>query len=110
MLTDRDGLAMSEVVGNFTGKPLGATFFRGSTPIDGIWATSDIEVVGACVMPVGYGVGDHRMFIIDFKTTSLIGAEPPRVLRSEARRLNTMIPQAAEKYETNLKIKSPIIS
>ena len=46
MLTDGDGLAMREVVGDFTGKQLGATFFRGSKPINGIWATSDMEVVG----------------------------------------------------------------
>ncbi len=31
MLTDINGLAMNEVVGDFTGQKLGATFFRGST-------------------------------------------------------------------------------
>ena len=35
-LTARDGLAMKEVVGDFTGRRLGATHFRGSKPIDGI--------------------------------------------------------------------------
>jgi hypothetical protein len=35
-LTDIDSLAMKEVVGDFTGKPVGATYFRGSTPIDGV--------------------------------------------------------------------------
>ena len=65
-LTDSQGLAMKEVVGSFTNEPLGATFFRGTKPIDGVWATSDIVVTGACVMPVGYGVGDHRMFVVDF--------------------------------------------
>ena len=43
-LTDRDGdgLAMKEVVGEFTGIPIGPTFFRGSKPIDEVLATSDI--------------------------------------------------------------------
>ena len=50
---------MSEVVGGFTCQKVGATYFRGSTPIDGVWVTSDVTVVGSCVMPVGYGVGDH---------------------------------------------------
>ena len=45
-MTDRDGLAISEVVGDFTGQKVGATYFRGSTPIDGVWATSDVTVVG----------------------------------------------------------------
>jgi hypothetical protein len=33
---------MIEVIGTFTGKKIGPTFFRGSKPIDGIWATPDI--------------------------------------------------------------------
>ena len=65
-LTKTSGLAMNEVVGAFTNEPLGATFFRGSNPIDGVWATLDIVVTGTCVMPVGYGVGDHHMFVVDF--------------------------------------------
>ena len=48
-LTDLHGLGMQEVVDNFTGKRLGTTFFRGSEPIDAIWATSDLEVAHACV-------------------------------------------------------------
>ena len=49
-------------------------------------------------MPVGYGVGDHRMFVIDFLTYSLIGCNPPQIDRAAARRLNTMIPGAEAKY------------
>ena len=58
-LTGVNGLAMKEVVGEFTGTPIGTTFFRGSKPIDGVWATSDITVCNASVMPAGYGIGDH---------------------------------------------------
>ena len=73
---------MSEVVGDFTCQKVGATYFRGSTPIDGVWATSDVTVVGACVMPVGYGVGDHHLFIIDFLKSCLVSASPPSIVRS----------------------------
>ena len=89
---------MSEVVGDFTCQKVGATYFRGSTPIDGVWATSDVTVVGACVMPVGYGVGDHRLFIIDFLKSCLVGASPPSIVRSASRRLNLRISAAAEDY------------
>jgi hypothetical protein len=34
VLTNKDGLNMVEIVGEFTGKKIGATFFRGSKPID----------------------------------------------------------------------------
>ena len=89
---------MSEVVGGFTYPKLGATYFRGSTPIDGVWETSDVTVVGVCVMPVGYGVGDHRLFIIDFMKSCLVGTSPPSIVWLEARRLNSRIPAAAEDY------------
>ena len=63
-LTEPNGLCMKEVVGEHTGRSLGATFFRGSKPIDAVWATPDLEVVGVCAMPAGFGVGDYRMFVI----------------------------------------------
>ena len=53
-LTSASGLVMNKVVGTFTNEPLGAAFFRGTNPIDGIWATSDVIVTDACVMPAGY--------------------------------------------------------
>ena len=49
-------------------------------------------------MPAGYGVGDHRLFVIDFLTSSLVGASPPRVVRAAARRLNSMLEKASNKY------------
>ncbi len=87
-----------EVVGEFTGKQLGATFFRGSEPINAIWATSDLEVAHACVMPVGYGIGDHRLFVVDFSTASMIGTCPPKIVHPALRRLNTKIPGCALWY------------
>ena len=101
-MTDPNGLNMKEAIQAFTGKKLGATFFRGTTTIDGLWHTSDVVVVGASVMPCGYGVGDHRLFVIDFLTSSLVGNTPPSIVRAQARRLNTKIPQAADKYVVNL--------
>jgi hypothetical protein len=101
-LTDLHGLRMREVVGDFTGKRLGATFFRGSKSIDAIWATSDLEVAHACVMPVGYGVGDHRLFVVDFAMASMIGTCPPKIVRPALRRLNTKISGCALWYNRAL--------
>jgi hypothetical protein len=58
-LTDINGLVMKEVVGKFTCQPVGRTFFWGSKPIDGVWASSEIIISNACIMPAGYGIGDH---------------------------------------------------
>ena len=97
-LTDEDGLGMIEAVGNHTGEKIGATFFRGTGPKDGVWVTPEVAVTGACVMTAGYGIGDHRAFILDFLTSSLVGQTPPNIVRAAARRLNTTIPRAASNY------------
>ena len=98
-LTDAEGLRMKEVVGDFTGRPIGPTYFRGQKPIDGVWVTPDITITGACIMPAGFGIGDHRLFVIDINTSSLIGLQPQRIVRPKARRLNTRIPGAALAYQ-----------
>jgi hypothetical protein len=97
-LTDLHGLGMKEVVGEFMVRRLGATFFRVSKPIDAIRATSDLEVAHACVMPVGYGVGDHRLFVVDFSTAFIVGMCPPKIIHPALRRLNTKIPVCALRY------------
>ena len=97
-LTDIEGLAMKEVVGDFTGTPIGSIFFCSSKPIDGVWATSDIMVSNAAIMPAGYGIGNHRLFVINFLMMDIIGKSPPRIVRLASRRLNTKIPKVVVEY------------
>ena len=73
------GLIMIEAVGNYTGQQLGATFSRGKKPIDGFCVTSDAQVIGVCVMPACYGVGDHCLFVVDFLISSLVGNLPLKI-------------------------------
>ena len=50
-------------------------------------------------MPAGYGIGNNRMFVIDFQEASLVGMEPFCVQRYAARRLNTKVSsRATRKY------------
>ena len=104
-LTDIDGLAMMEVVGAFTGIDIGPTYFRGSKPIDAIWATTDVQVVGASIMPAGFGVGDHHLFVIDFLGSLLLGHAPNKIVQPQARRLNCNLTKSVEKYTTCLEQK-----
>jgi hypothetical protein len=91
-------LDLSETMLSHTGNELSATYFRGSRPIDAIWTTPDIEIRNICAMPIGYGIGDHRSFILDVSTRSLVGTDPQPVKRPTARCLNTKIPFCADKY------------
>jgi hypothetical protein len=101
-LTWGEGLNMSEVVSDFMAVPVGPTFFRGSKSINGVWATKDIQVVNVCIMPADFGVGDHRMYVVEFWLQSLVGASPHLVVRVAARQLNTTILHVAERYVKRL--------
>jgi hypothetical protein len=97
-LTDLDGLGIKEVVGEFTAKQVAATYFQGSKPIDGIWATGNLTVANACVVPVGFGVGDHQLFVIGFVTTTLVGLGLHTIICPALCRLNTKIKGCAQWY------------
>jgi hypothetical protein len=97
-LTDIDGLAMREVVGGFTRQPVGPTYFRGSKPINGVWATSDISICNAAIMPASYGIGDHRLFVINFSVADMIGISHQKVACPMSQQLNTKIPWVAAAY------------
>jgi hypothetical protein len=49
-------------------------------------------------MAVGYGIGNHRLFVIHFSMMGIIGKSPPRIVRPTSRRLNTKIPRVAAEY------------
>ncbi len=77
-LTDLGMLGMKEVVGAYTGKKIGPTFFWGQFSINGIWTTPAVIISNACIMPAVYGIGDHHLFVIDIHTSLLVGMGPPR--------------------------------
>jgi hypothetical protein len=104
-LTDIEGLAMREIIGAITNQPVGPAFFQGSKPIDGVWATSDISVCNAAIMPGGYGIGDHHLFVIDFAESDVIGISQQKVVRPTSQHLNTKIPRVAAEYARILEEK-----
>jgi hypothetical protein len=81
---------------------MGATFFRGSKPIDGLWVSSKIKIANICIMPFGYGVGNHRLYVLDITFESLIGKRPTNIVRPASRRLNSKIPLCVDAYNKSL--------
>ena len=100
--TDVEGLGMQEAVGAFTGEKIGAPFFRGTTPIYDICSLPNVVVTGACVMPAGYGVEDHRIFIVDVLTSALVEYFPPRIACAGTMRVNTNSHGLASCYVSNV--------
>jgi hypothetical protein len=53
-------------------------------------------------MPFGFGVGDHRAFILDIPLESLVGENPVKIVRPVSRRLNSRLPKCGEAYLESL--------
>jgi hypothetical protein len=101
-LAEKDGPDLQEAIVHHTGTSPGATFFRGSKPIDNLWISSNLDISNACVMPFGYGIGNHRAFILD-PIKSLIGEDPVKIACPARRRLNSRIPGCSNAYIKSLK-------
>jgi hypothetical protein len=97
-LADRDGLDLREAILHHTGRSPGAMFFRGSKPIDELWISSNVDVSNACVMPFGYGVGNHCTFILDIPIESLVGLDPVKIVRPASQQLNSRLPGCSKAY------------
>jgi hypothetical protein len=66
---------------------------------------ADIEISNTCVMPAGYGIGNHRMFIVDLVQSSMIGETPCQIQQLVSCRLNTKGPGGgAAKYIATFKL------
>ena len=98
-------LNFREICHYHTGLYLPPTFRTGSIPIDGIFATSGIECVNVTLLPHLGGVGDHRCFIIDFSSASVIGTDFPNIVRVASRKLNCSTKRMIRLYNAELTAK-----
>ena len=78
---------MKEQCRQVTGQKLPGTHVRGTKPIDGIYATTGVVCLNAKLLQKYRGVGDHRCFIVDFSSSSVIGDVFPRVVPAAGRKL-----------------------
>ena len=74
------------------------TYFRGSTPIDGIYASQELEIHSVMVLPFHESIGDHRTMLVDITTRSAVGEQQYKIVRPEARRLSTKNKKSTTKY------------
>jgi hypothetical protein len=57
------------------------THINGTQPIDGIYASTEIDVGSFLSLSFHEGVGDHRTSIIDFTTASMVGVFQGHIVR-----------------------------
>ena len=83
-----DDIRMSELCFRITGSRLPSTHIRGSVPIDAVYATTGVGGLAVTLLPHRAGVGDHRVFVIDISSESVLGDVFPRVIPASRRLLN----------------------
>jgi hypothetical protein len=98
----KDNLNFTEVCQKHTGWPIPPTFRTGSVPIDGIFATAGIECINTFILPHYGGVGNHRCFILDLSSDSLIGTLFPNIVQCAARKLHCSSKQMISTYNAKL--------
>ena len=75
-------LGLEEVSHRAWGDTPPNTHIRGKIPIDGVWASSTMYIVGFKILGFCSSLGDHRGMILDVTTQSLIGKYEHRVERA----------------------------
>jgi hypothetical protein len=101
-LADKEGLDLWEAIVQHTKTSPSAIFFRGSKPIDRLWISSDLDISNACIMPFGYGIGNHRAFILNVPIESLVGVNPVKIVWPAGQHSNSPLPGCSKSYIESL--------
>jgi hypothetical protein len=101
-LANKDGPDLSKAIMLYMGASPGTTFFQGLQPIKGLWVSNNLDISNACVMPFGFGVGNHQAFILDIPLELLMGVNPVKIIRPVSRCLNSQLPKCGQAYINSL--------
>jgi hypothetical protein len=99
----RTGLDMEEFTHKCWGPNQPYTHINGSIPINGGYKLSEIEVLNVCMLLFLDSPGNHRAFIIDISTRSLLGEFRYKVCRPVSRRLIRSQQHSVDKYNMIVK-------
>ena len=98
----RAPLNMCCLVKSATGSAIPPTHQRGSQPIDCIAGTPGIIADYGMVYPFYYGVGDHRILVVELSSSSLFGHDFPSITKQESRLINSKIPRCRRMFNSSL--------
>jgi hypothetical protein len=67
-----------------------------------LWISSNLNISNACMMPFGYGIGNHFAFILDIQIKPLVGVYPVKIVQPVGRQLNSQLPGCSKLYIDSL--------
>jgi hypothetical protein len=74
-------LRMGKTCQRTTGAMLPATHSRGCNPIDAVFGTAGLVCTAVTLLPSRVGLGDHRVFVLDFLSETILGNVFPQVIQ-----------------------------
>ena len=98
-----EDINMTEQFQKVNSKQLPPTHIRSETAaVCAVFATEGAECLSACILPKFAGVGDHRCFILDFSSPSVLGTDFPNIVRPMARKLHCDSERIRDNYNAVL--------
>ncbi len=85
------------------GEKVPNSHFCGTEPISTMFGSPGLVQGHAMCYPHWYGIGDHRVFILEVSADSLYGGDMPTIVTPAARQSNCKISHIREKYCSSLK-------
>ena len=76
---------------------------RNGVPIDGIFISASLQIIGGGYLPFGFFDSDHRAIWIDVTNSNLFGFKIRDVPRHPARRMKCDLPSVKEKFKSDYK-------
>lgn len=92
------GLDMRCLMEPVLGEKVPNSHFRGSGKLTTMFGTPGLVQGHAMCYPHWYGIGDHRVFLLEISASSLFGGEYPTILTPSSRRLNCKISRIRRQY------------
>ena len=97
-MLEAEGVELQEFSHKYWGNKPPNTHVNGNTPIDAGYNSPDVEVKAFCMLGFKESPGDHRSWLIDVITRSMLGKDLLKIVRPPGRRLVTMQPKSVKRY------------
>ena len=96
-MLEKEGVDLEEFSHRYYGNNPPHTFIDGKIPIDAGYKTPDLEIKAFCMLSFLDSTGDHRSWLVDVTTRSMLGPELLKIVRPPGRRLVSTQPRSVRR-------------
>ena len=97
-MLEEEGVELEEFSHKYYGNKPPHTFIDGKIPIDAGYKTPDVEITAFYMLSFLDSMGDHRGWLVEVTTRSMLGRELLKIVRPPGRRLVSTQPRSVESY------------